>query len=466
MPIEDPEFPFDLDALHLEITLPANYPSPNGLPQLKVLNADIPEGVKRRIRNRMEEAAEKMPKDTPYLKELLRILDRSLEKWMVALPTIADSGSATIKVYSPAEIKVSAPSSSRSLNLATNGSHSSSPHQNRQQNYEEVVKSLEMVDIGLPIKKEASKQTRFRPPEFIKIELEGNQAGTTEMVISKLILDNIGLAIPMQLSLSFSCARCQATTVVKDLRADVDRTIPCVSCKQHMEVRYTRSTIHQHSQRLGFLRTKRCYPTDLVNCSLQLTCDTCSPTEPLASSIRVEEISIGERLTFPCRHCRQPCEICIEGRIIWNQLPGLMAEVGKRTSLTDKASRLPTKVGEPLPDYGTCSHYRKSHRWFRFPCCGRAFPCDECHCQDATSRNHEPEWANRQICGYCSREFPISQRYCECGEQPAAAARHTAHWEGGKGTRDQTAMSKKDGKKYRNQQKTISSSKSKNNSSK
>lgn len=28
------------------------------------------------------------------------------------------------------------------------------------------------------------------------------------------------------------------------------------------------------------------------------------------------------------------------------------------------------KVGEPLPAFGTCKHYRHSYRWLRFPCCG------------------------------------------------------------------------------------------------
>ncbi len=37
------------------------------------------------------------------------------------------------------------------------------------------------------------------------------------------------------------------------------------------------------------------------------------------------------------------------------------------------------KVGEPLANRGTCKHYGHSYRWLRFPCCGRAFPCDNCH---------------------------------------------------------------------------------------
>lgn len=84
--------------------------------------------------------------------------------------------------------------------------------------------------------------------------------------------------------------------------------------------------------------------------------------------------------------------------------------------------------GKPLPEKGTCKHYKQSHRWlrcnslsdfrgpkrsnwsvqnepacvvFRFPCCGRAYPCDVCHDED---QDHPMELATRMICGYCAKE--------------------------------------------------------------
>ena len=90
------------------------------------------------------------------------------------------------------------------------------------------------------------------------------------------------------------------------------------------------------------------------------------------------------------------------------------------------------QVGQPLPDLGTCEHYKKSHRWlrlapptkaftchmtfidyfpstciYRFPCCGKAYPCDVCHDQ---SEDHCMERANRMICGYCSKEQVSTER--------------------------------------------------------
>ena len=37
----------------------------------------------------------------------------------------------------------------------------------------------------------------------------------------------------------------------------------------------------------------------------------------------------------------------------------------------------------------------------RFPCCGKAYPCDICH---DSKEDHPMERASRMICGYCSRE--------------------------------------------------------------
>jgi len=39
----------------------------------------------------------------------------------------------------------------------------------------------------------------------------------------------------------------------------------------------------------------------------------------------------------------------------------------------------------------------------RFPCCGKAYPCDVCH-EDDIKGDHEMKVANKMICGFCSKE--------------------------------------------------------------
>jgi len=113
-----------------------------------------------------------------------------------------------------------------------------------------------------------------------------------------------------------------------------------------------------------------------------------------------------------------------------------------------KKERTGLKQGEPLTNFGTCPHYKKSKRWLRFPCCNRLFPCDECHDQ---STDHPAEWAKRMVCGYCSKE----QRYknegdCEsCGKDLTGTGRRSRFWEGGKGCRNPKLLSKNDTHKFK-----------------
>ncbi|KAF9957818.1 hypothetical protein BGZ65_001843, partial [Modicella reniformis] len=114
------------------------------------------------------------------------------------------------------------------------------------------------------------------------------------------------------------------------------------------------------------------------------------------------------------------------------------------------------KVGEPLPRKGVCDHYKKSRRWFRFPCCSKIYPCPVCH-DESEAESHEHEYAKRMICGHCSREQAISDKPCVCGESPIKSSGGSgAFWEGGQGMRDRTRMSHKDPRKHMGSNKTVS----------
>lgn len=107
--------------------------------------------------------------------------------------------------------------------------------------------------------------------------------------------------------------------------------------------------------------------------------------------------------------------------------------------------------GQPLPEYGACKHYKKSFRWFRlvprqfakdcrFPCCGKLYPCDECHADK--EKDHEIEMAKRMVCGYCSSEQPFQKDKPCVTCQEAVTRVKSSYWEGGRGCRDQTLMSR------------------------
>lgn len=68
------------------------------------------------------------------------------------------------------------------------------------------------------------------------------------------------------------------------------------------------------------------------------------------------------------------------------------------------------------------------------------FACDRCH--DAES-DHPNEHANRMICGYCSREQNYRPEDCGICHSSLVKKAGSGFWEGGKGTRDKSRMSRK-----------------------
>ncbi|KAJ8537385.1 hypothetical protein ON010_g13215 [Phytophthora cinnamomi] len=113
-------------------------------------------------------------------------------------------------------------------------------------------------------------------------------------------------------------------------------------------------------------------------------------------------------------------------------------------------------LGQPLPRNGACDHYKHSLRWFRFQCCGKAFPCDVCHDSSDCPEANLGKFASRMICGLCSKEQSSSVKVCSCGNDVAAKKTTSRHWEGGAGCRDSLQMSRWDKQKYRGQNKTES----------
>lgn len=58
------------------------------------------------------------------------------------------------------------------------------------------------------------------------------------------------------------------------------------------------------------------------------------------------------------------------------------------------------------------------------------------------------------ICGFCSKEQKYSKEKCVCGASLTNSSKGKMFWEGGKGTRDRSKMSKNDPKKYAGLSKT------------
>lgn len=240
------------------------------------------------------------------------------------------------------------------------------------------------------------------------------------------------------LNLSVKCSRCKTTHDIKNLKHGVEKTDSCSKCANPFAASYTQEPIHQHSNRAGLIDMGGCTIADLLQSTFTPTCSECSKPAAGINAVR------GDSKSNICRECHTRFNFNLPEVKFLRVSPGSL--VPSAITGRKKREKLGLQAGEELPARGTCKHYRKSHRWFRFSCCGRVHPCDKCH--DETE-GHINEWASRMICGFCSREQRYAVEACGFCGRSVIGKRGRGFWEGGQGTRDRRLMNRKDGKKYK-----------------
>uniref|UniRef100_UPI00358ED4DD uncharacterized protein n=1 Tax=Myxine glutinosa TaxID=7769 RepID=UPI00358ED4DD len=274
--------------------------------------------------------------------------------------------------------------------------------------------------------------------------------GTEVKLLGLTMGEDAGILIAQSLTLLLQCNRCKAKEEVR-VNAEGASSAECSKCHVQLSAKAHFSTAHHHDSVLAKLNLQFCRAVELLlqTSQLALTCLHCSLEHPLVG------LCYGVKREFNCRHCHRRLSVLIEGARLHTFEPELQATANSAI-LKPKNYIKGTafQPGKPLPENGTCKHYKKSFRWLRFPCCGRAYPCDICHNED---QSHEMEQATRMICGFCAREQPYSNgKAClGCGSF-MTSCNFTPHWEGGQGCRNRIKMSRKDKQKYSNTNKTVS----------
>ncbi|OZJ07036.1 hypothetical protein BZG36_00093 [Bifiguratus adelaidae] len=294
-------------------------------------------------------------------------------------------------------------------------------------------------------------------------ETENGQAGSSthspdaqirkgiEIRFPEVVMENISLVECCELNLVVKCSRCKGNVDVEQIAA-VDATdassrsekwITCTTCTALLGVRYYKYLLHQHSLALGLLQLVGCSPFDVLPSNYVPTCESC--TKPSVAALKgmkfvikeVKFVRVGVVGKEDSESKLHPSE---------NDLRKLKYK--KKQSLREMG----ILVGQQLPHKGTCKHYGKSYRWFRFPCCSKVYPCDTCHDR---AEDHEHEYAKRIICGLCSREQPYTNKACVCGNDMTKKS-GGGFWEGGQGVRDKARMNRKDPHKHKGASKTTS----------
>ncbi|KAK3812900.1 MAG: hypothetical protein J3Q66DRAFT_389860 [Benniella sp.] len=290
---------------------------------------------------------------------------------------------------------------------------------------------------------------------------------------------------------------------------DTQKWKTCDQCQSLLGANFRAEFIHAQSRTIGYLDLAGCTAFDIFPSAFVPTCDECDQVLGVSAvgnvdSAMTAEVSLGEhagtgagtgsesgtglehvsnRATQPtgfkqrigpgmsatanCRKCHVRMTLSMEGQVKFVKLsPGEVMRASASTleqlPLKKKVQKnkngldFELKVGEPLPRKGACSHYRKSRRWFRFPCCSKIYPCHLCHDEGETASPHECEYAKRMVCGFCSREQTVSDKLCVCGESPVKTSGGSgAFWEGGQGMRDKSRMSNRDSRKHKGSNKTV-----------
>ena len=456
LPITDPDFAYDLASIRLEICLPKDYPGSKSTPirpLFSILNSDLPTSITSRIERNMKWGLNSLEGGILVCRPMLRYLEDHLEKWM-----IEDGRDSFIKFVKPNEIKVTDLELKKELESEIGTVEESSDFAetciSNQSNPTFISASVQRI----------SKGDWIAPAPVSDQSSVGGQPYTLKMIFSTI--RGVDLLTSQLLSFLASCDRCKFNFPVEDLRPFVDRIEHCPKCTAQTKFYYKSQLVTPSGNYeddddgfetiLGTVRFLRAKPVDLLPTLYQCACSRCygtvEETENVSSSCKIERVKIGENINYGCFSCHHKIRFQID-RIEWisELVPGMAAASEKKSSSRNRSGPA-LSVGSPLPLNGACEHYKKSFRWYRFPCCGQAFPCDECHKKDPVAKDHPVEWANRFICGFCSREQSISIKECpECGKDTSAAGRkHTTFWEGGKGVRNQVSMSRKDSKKYKN----------------
>lgn len=300
-------------------------------------------------------------------------------------------------------------------------------------------------DSGDEFEEEHEEQPEGQTSESIH-EVPSNQAAERGISLSfpSLELYNVELLELSSVSLSVKCTRCKTSSDIPNLRPSHPRSASCSKCAQPFFLNFRDEIIHVNSYRAGYLDIAGCTITDMLPSTFIPTCSTCSTSVPASSgvvSVRGDAASIAI-----CRECHTRLTFKIpETKFM------LVSDTSlhPRNLLPLRRKKAPKEnlgivAGQELPRQGRCRHYTKSYRWFRFSCCAKVYACDKCH---DVEEQHPNEHANRMICGFCGREQNYRPEDCAVCRKVVVGKRATGFWEGGKGTRDKSRMSRK-GKSY------------------
>ncbi|KAI8906295.1 hypothetical protein EDD86DRAFT_58652 [Gorgonomyces haynaldii] len=408
----DPDFPFDLEHLECLLQIPKEYPDKRPCPLL-ILNPEIPDNLKDNISRGWLSG---LISTKHSLLENINYMDRQLEQWLIAKEHVK-------------------------IQLIPQG----------QQELHFTQESEEILDEQSEENEEESEEeTVVEKPQKERQWMTSAHRGT-EIKLVGLNLDGISFINVNALSVTVRCLRCKTLNdIEKMIPNDQPKSLGCKTCSTLLSSGYRDGFLHQTSRNMGYLDLVGANAFDILPSDYTITCEHCSFEQ---ENQVFRNFGHGKQSTN-CLGCHKPITTQVDTVrfVLIGQAAQTTARVMQKKPKEDTSFK-----SEILKTQGVCQHYKNSHRWFRFPCCGKLYPCDVCH--DNLSDGHEMKLATRMVCGFCAKEQAFSSKPCTgCGKILTGQPR-SGFWQGGKGTRDQQLMSRNDSRKYRGMTKTVSNRK-------
>ncbi|KAJ2901383.1 hypothetical protein MKZ38_001901 [Zalerion maritima] len=293
----------------------------------------------------------------------------------------------------------------------------------------------------------------FRPED--KFEGFGTSKGKEDMNAERgtalsfpgLSLKEVELLGISSLAIRIRCQRCRTINDVKDLQHGLEKSVGCSKCSLELTVRFRQQLMHENSSRAGFVDAVGCSVVDMSPSIFIPVCAQCSKDCPPITCIK------GDTVNNICRSCHTRFRISLPEfklSVLTVPLSSSYSTSHNRQSEKFTSSLGSWQPGQQLPNRGTCEHYRRSFRWFRFNCCKKVYPCDHCH-DEAKEQDHFHEWADRMVCGFCGREGRYAPNACGfCGRTViGGGGGGKGFWEGGRGMREREKMNRKERRKYK-----------------
>ncbi|XP_057693771.1 uncharacterized protein si:dkey-24l11.2 [Corythoichthys intestinalis] len=455
----DPDWPFDLKEIDIMVSFPETYPQEIFTLDIP-LDQELPRVMGRHVQQSSLEwlqakhaTNQLLGKVELLFRPFLRWLDRSLEKLFTEGARLLKKDIAVEKAglqFIPYQ-DLQATVCEKTNNSSCETNSDTVKEEEETGNVARITKcDIEEGVAGFDEKQRAGDDDEEATHLVENIKISEVRRGTEVRLLGLTLGENTATVVGHNITVCLRCNRCKVTADLT-LSGKTACTANCEKCSARITAAFRPSMLHHYSDVLGYLDLQNAVPSDLVlqDCQLNVGCLSCSQES------FVQNLCYGQTKEVNCENCHGKLSLLAESARFQYIQPRSNKTDSSAGTVNLKTIRDPAvQKGKPLPEKGACKHYKQSHRWLRFPCCGRAYPCDVCHDED---QDHPMELASRMICGYCAKEQPYSNgKPCiSCGSMMTRGA-HTSHWEGGLGCRSKIKMSRNDRQKYANTNKTIS----------